>query len=187
MRPIGLALSHPLMDRRAFITVLGGSILAMPLTALAQQSSKSVIGFLHQGSADPMPLTNAFRQGLAETGLSEVTIEHRWAEGRYDRLPALAADLVSHRVSVIAAAFLPAALAAKAATQTIPIVFLSGSDPIAAGLVSSFNRPAGNVTGIAFMFTLLGQRIWSCCTSFCPRRPWSVRSRIRTTLTRPPR
>ena len=129
-----------------------------PLATDAQQLSKPVIGFLHQGAADPLPLTNAFRQGLAETGISEVTIEHRWAEGRYDRLPALAADLVSQRVSVIAAAFLPAALAAKAATQTIPIVFLSGSDPIAAGLVSSFNRPAGNVTGIAFMFTLLGAK-----------------------------
>jgi putative ABC transport system substrate-binding protein len=119
-----------------------------------------VIGFLHQGPPEPSSLTAAFRQGLSETGISDrqVTIENRWAEGQYDRLPALAADLVSHRVAIIVADFLPAALAAKAATQTIPIVFLSGSDPIGAGLVSSLNRPTGNVTGIAFMFTLLGAK-----------------------------
>src|SRR5215470_2117975 len=87
-----------------------------------------------------------------------VTIEDRAADGHYDRLPALAADLVAHRVAVIAANFLPAALAVKAVTQTIPIVFLSGSDPIAAGLVSSINRPTGNVTGIAFMYTQLGAK-----------------------------
>jgi putative ABC transport system substrate-binding protein len=96
-------------------------------------------------------------QGLRESGLSEgeVTIEDRWARGHYDELPRLAAELVDHRAAVIAAAFLPAALAAMAVTQTIPIVFLSGSDPIRAGLVSSINRPTGNVTGIAPMFTLL--------------------------------
>jgi len=146
------------MDRRAFIILLGGAGVARPLKGRAQQPLP-LIGFLHQGSPDPLSLANAFRQGLSETGIIEgrnVTIEHRWAEGHYDRLPALAADLVSHRPAVIAAAFLPASLAAKTATQTIPIVFLSGSDPIAFGLVSSFNRPAGNVTGIAFMFTLLG-------------------------------
>jgi putative ABC transport system substrate-binding protein len=104
---------------------------------------------------------NAFRKGLSEGGIIEgqnVTIEDRAADGHYDRLPALAAELVEHRAAVIAANFLPAALAAKAATQTIPIVFLSGSDPIGAGLVSSINRPTGNVTGIAPMFTLLGTK-----------------------------
>jgi putative ABC transport system substrate-binding protein len=98
---------------------------------------------------------------LSEAGLGEarsVTIENRWANGHYDRLPALAAELVGRGVKVIAAVFLPAALAAKAATQTIPIVFLSGSDPIGAGLVPSLSRPTGNVTGIAFMFTLLGAK-----------------------------
>jgi putative ABC transport system substrate-binding protein len=150
-----------MMDRRTFLAGTGAVLLAAPLAAEAQPPTSALIGFLHQGSPDPLPLTNAFSQGLSEAGISEgrnVTIEHRWANGQYDRLPALAADLVGHRVTVIAAAFLPAALAAKAATQTIPIVFLSGSDPIAAGLVSSLNRPTGNVTGIAFMFTLLGAK-----------------------------
>jgi putative tryptophan/tyrosine transport system substrate-binding protein len=104
---------------------------------------------------------NAFRKGLSELGFVEgqnVTIEDRAADGHYDRLPALAAELVQSRVAVIAANFLPAALAAKAATQTVPIVFLSGSDPIGAGLVSSINRPTENVTGIAPMFTLLGTK-----------------------------
>jgi ABC-type uncharacterized transport system substrate-binding protein len=119
-----------------------------------------VIGFLHQGSREPSTLSNAFRKGLSQAGISAdgVTIEHRWADGHYDRLPALAAELVGLRPAVIAANFLPAALAAKTATGTIPIVFLSGSDPIGSGLVSSINRPDGNVTGIAPMFTMLGSK-----------------------------
>jgi putative ABC transport system substrate-binding protein len=147
------------MKRREFIA-LAGAAVAWPLAARAQQPLP-VIGFLHQGSPEPLSLMNAFRKGLSEAGIIDtqnVTIEDRAADGHYDRLPALAAELVEHRVAVIAANFLPAALAAKAATQTIPIVFLSGSDPIGAGLVSSINRPTGNVTGIAPMFTLLGTK-----------------------------
>src|SRR5271167_126509 len=147
------------MKRREFLTAFGGMV-AWPVAANAQQP-RTVIGFLHQGALPPQPLTAAFRKGLVEAGVSEglsVAIEDRPADGRYDRLPALAADLVSRQVAVIAADFLPAALAAKAATQTIPIVFLCGSDPIGSGLVSSINRPNGNVTGIAFMFTRLGAK-----------------------------
>jgi putative tryptophan/tyrosine transport system substrate-binding protein len=156
--PLTMLLSRH-TNRRELITLIGGAA-AWPLAARAQQPLP-VIGFLHQGSPEPLSLMNAFRKGLSEAGVIDtqnVTIEDRAADGHYDRLPALAAELVEHRVAVIAANFLPAALAAKAATQTIPIVFLSGSDPIGAGLVSSINRPTGNVTGIAPMFTLLGTK-----------------------------
>jgi putative ABC transport system substrate-binding protein len=160
LRPHGIAAGvDPLMNRRSLIKLIGGAA-AWPLAARAQQPLP-VIGFLHQGSPEPLSLMNAFRKGLSEVGVIEgqnAAIEDRAADGHYDRLPALAAELVQHRVAVIAANFLPAALAAKAATQTIPIVFLSGSDPIGAGLVSSMNRPAGNITGIAPMFTLLGSK-----------------------------
>jgi putative ABC transport system substrate-binding protein len=147
------------LRRREFITLVG-SAAAWTLAARAQQPLP-VIGFLHQGSREPLYNMAAFKKGLSEVGIIEsrdVTIEDRAADGHYDRLPALAVELVQRRPVVIAANFLPAALAAKAATQTIPIVFLSGSDPIGAGLVSSINRPTGNVTGIAPMFTLLGTK-----------------------------
>jgi putative ABC transport system substrate-binding protein len=148
-----------ILRRREVVTLLGGAA-AWPLAARAQPALP-VIGFLQEGLAAPTSLTVAFRQGLLEAGINEgrnVTIENRWAGGQYDRLPALAADLVQHRVGVITAAYLVAARAAKAATQGIPIVFVTGSDPVAAGLVPSLSRPTGNVTGVAFMFTRLGAK-----------------------------
>jgi len=146
------------MKRRDFLAAVGGSALLAKANA---QQPRPVIGFLHQGALPPPSLMVAFRKGLAEAGIGDalnILIEDRAADGQYDRLAALAADLANRQVAVIAADFLPAALAAKAATQSIPIVFLSGSDPIGSGLVSSINRPTSNVTGIAFMFTRLGAK-----------------------------
>ena len=150
---------HPIIINRRDVVLIGGAVTVWPLLASGQPLP--VIGFLHQGFREPPSLMNAFRKGLSEVGLIEgqsVMIEDRAADGHYDQLPVLASALVERRVAVIAANFLPAALAAKAATQTIPIVFLSGSDPIQSGLVSSISRPTGNVTGIAARFTLLGTK-----------------------------
>ena len=124
------------MNRRDFLALLGGVVALESCPAQAQQPIPE-IGFLHQGFPEPTPLMAAFAKGLEEAGLAEdrdFRIEHRWAEGQYERLPALAKELVSRKAAVIAANFLPAALAAKSATQTIPIVFLSVGDPIASGL-----------------------------------------------------
>jgi putative ABC transport system substrate-binding protein len=145
------------MRRRDFISLIGGATV-WPMAAHSQQA-QPVIGFLHEGLPAPSSLLAAFQQGAAEAGISaSVAIEHRWAEGRYDRLPGLAADLVNRRASVIVALYLVAAQAAKAATQTIPVAFVTGSDPVTAGLVSSLNRPTSNLTGVAFMFTRLGEK-----------------------------
>jgi putative ABC transport system substrate-binding protein len=148
------------MRRREFITLLGGATVVWPLAARAQQALP-VLGFLHEGLPAHSSLTAAFQQGLIETGIAgsrNIKIEHRWAEGQYDQLPRLARELVEQRVGIIVALYLVAARAAKSVTQTIPVVFVTGSDPVGAGLVSSLNRPTSNLTGIAFMFTRLGEK-----------------------------
>jgi putative ABC transport system substrate-binding protein len=151
-----------MMDRRTFINAVAGSLLAAPCVARAQQPAIPVVGFLNGASYDlSKHLVRAFHQGLGETGYVEgrnVAIEYRSADGQYDRLPALAGDLVRRQVSVIAATGTPTGLPAKAATTTIPIVFVTGSDPVEQGLVASLNRPGGNLTGATTLAVELGQK-----------------------------
>src|SRR5216684_3010680 len=151
------------MQRREFITLLGGAAVTWPLGARAQQPKMPVIGFLNAGSPDGYaPYVTGFLHGLNETGYGEgknVTMDYRWARGQYDRLQEMAADLVRRKVAVIAANT-PAAPVAKAATTEIPIVFVSTGDPVIGGLVSSFSRPQGNVTGVSLLGPALeGKRL----------------------------
>jgi putative ABC transport system substrate-binding protein len=161
------------MNRREMIVLFGGAAVAWPHAAPAQQKPMPVIGFLNSGSAGANERAlAAFREGLAESGFVEggnLAIEFRWADGSYDRLPELAADLARRKVAVIVATNLPSALAARQATAAIPIVFQIGDDPVKHGLAASLNRPGGNVTGVSMLAADLNEKRLGLLREIVPR------------------
>jgi putative tryptophan/tyrosine transport system substrate-binding protein len=175
------------MRRRHFTSLLGGATATWPFAAHTQQKAMQVIGYLYGGPSGYSTSDVAgFRRGLDETGYVEgqnVAIEYRWADGRFGRLPALAADLVGRKVGVIAAiGGRPVAHAAKNATSTIPIVFVSGSDPVVDGLVASLARPGGNVTGVSILVTELNPKRLELLLELVPQKPTTSAATIAASL-----